>query len=116
MQDIVNIQTAECTGRKRLLYFNKMHGMIWGDQKEHRHVSQTEHGRNLGGSVEQIIGKNNEDNSNNNNNKNDGAGLMDMHRIWAELFQKLQKHQEAPGRHGKGTGKHGEAPGSTGKH
>ena len=57
MQDVVDIQTAECTGRKHLLYFNKVHRMIQGSRKEHSHVSQTEQGRNLGSSVEQNIGK-----------------------------------------------------------
>ena len=57
MQDVVDIQTAECTGRKHLLYFNKVHCMIQGSQKEHSHVSQMEQGRNLGGGVEQNIGK-----------------------------------------------------------
>ena len=57
MQDVVDIRTAECTGKKHLLYFNKVHHMIQGSQKEHSHVSQMEQGRNLGGSVEQNIGK-----------------------------------------------------------
>ena len=57
MQDVVDIQTAQCTGRRHLLYFNKVHRMTQGSQKEHSHVSQTEQGRNLGGSVEQNIGK-----------------------------------------------------------
>ena len=57
MQDVVNIRTAECTGKKHLLYFNKVHRMIQGSWKEHSHVSWTEQGRNLGGSVGQNIGK-----------------------------------------------------------
>ena len=36
-------------------HFNKMHCMIQGSQKEHSHVIGMEHGRNLGGGVEQII-------------------------------------------------------------
>ena len=57
MQDVVNIQTAECTGGKHLLYFNKVHCMIQGSRKEHSHGSQMEQGRNLGGGVEWNIGK-----------------------------------------------------------
>ena len=57
MQDVVDIRTAECTGKKHLLYFNKVHRMIQGSQKEHSHVSWTEQGRNLGGSVGWNIGK-----------------------------------------------------------
>ena len=57
MQDVVDIQTAECTGKKNLLYFNKVHCMIQGSRKEHSHVSWTEQGRNLGGSVGWNIGK-----------------------------------------------------------
>ena len=57
MQDIVDIQTAECTGRKHLLYFNKVHHMIQGSQKEQSHVRRTGQARDLGGGVEQNIGK-----------------------------------------------------------
>ena len=57
MQDVVDIRTAECTGKKDLLYFNKVHRMIQGSRKENSHGSQTEQGRNLGGSVKRNIGK-----------------------------------------------------------
>ena len=57
MQDIVDIQTVECTGKKHLLYFNKVHRMIQGSRKEHSHGSRMEQGRNLGGSVGWSIGK-----------------------------------------------------------
>ena len=80
--------------------------MIQGDWKEYRHVSWTEHGRNLGGGVEWIIGKNNK------NNKNDGSGSRAMHGLQAELLQKFWKHREVLG----STGKYWEAPRSTGKH
>ena len=33
--------------KEHLLYFNKMHHMIQGSQKEHSHMSGMEHGRNL---------------------------------------------------------------------
>ena len=57
MQDVVDIRTAECTGRKCLLYFNKVLRMIQGSWKEHSHGSRTEQGRNLGGGVDRNIGK-----------------------------------------------------------
>ena len=47
VQDVVDIRTAECTGKKHLLYFNKVHHMIQGSWKEHSHVSWTEQGRNF---------------------------------------------------------------------
>ena len=45
--------------------------------------------------------KDNKNNKSNKDNMNDGAGSRDMHRIWAKLFRKLQKHWKVPGRPGR---------------
>ena len=92
MQDVVDIRTAECTGMKHLLYFNKVHRMIQGSWKEHSHGSWTEQGRNLGGSVKQNIGKTKKNKKNNKHNKNDGAGSSYMERLWSKLFRKVWKY------------------------
>ena len=73
-------------------------------------MSGTEHGRNLGGGVEQIIGKTIRTIKNNKDNRNDGAGSRDMHRHAqgsGQVVLETLEAQEEPGR----CRKHWEAPG-----
>ena len=74
-----------------------MYCMIQGSQKEHRHVSWVEHGRNLGGSMEQIIGKTIRTMRTIRSIRMT-AGSRDMHRIQAKLFRKLWKHRKVSGK------------------
>ena len=75
-----------------------MHHMIQETRRKHRHVGQKEHGRNMEGSVEQIIRKDNK------HNKNNRAGSRDFHKIQAK-FWKLWKYQDgsrSPRKHWEG--------------
>ena len=69
--------------------------MIQGCEKEHRHVSWSEHGRNLGGSVEWLIGKD-----------NDGTGSRDRFSLSCSgnsgSTGSTRRYQEGPGSPGRG--------------
>ena len=94
MQDVVDIRTAECTGKKHLLYFNKVHRMIQGSRKEHSHVSWTEQGTELGRQCGTEHRKDKKNKKDNKHNKNDGAGSSHMERLRSELFRKVRKYRK----------------------
>ena len=94
MQDVVDIQTAECTGKKHLLYFNKVHRMIQGSQKEHSHVSWMEQGTELGRQCGTEHRKDKKNKKNKQHNKNDGAGSSHMERLRSELSRKFRNFRK----------------------